>query len=379
MNARTIGIATAALFVALVGWRIAGARQAARGAAVEKVAEAPLIRTAKVARADFEETVAFTGNVKPKNEVDVFAKLPGRIDALHVQVGDKVRAGQVLASVEHKEVEWQARSAEAAVQAARAGLQVATAGHEGAKLEFDRTAELAKGGSAPQAALDGARIKLQLAEAQMSQARAGVAQASAALGLLRQQLQNSRLESPIAGVVTRRLVNLGSLASQQQPAFTVQDASTLKLETSVDAAQFSRLAKGAKARVTVDGLAGEEGTGTVTILSPTLDPQTRRAAVEIAIDNRTGKLLPHLFAKATVDVGTRGQALVVPRQAVLEAAGGAVVYRVRGGKVEAVRPTFGPSDEKFVTVETGLAEGDELAVTGLGNLSDGAPVQVAAR
>ncbi|MFM2153982.1 MAG: Macrolide-specific efflux protein MacA precursor [Pseudomonadota bacterium] len=379
MNARTIGIAAAALLLALVGWRIAGARQAAKGASIEKVAEAPLIRTTKVARSDFEETVTFTGNVKPKNEVDVFAKLPGRIDALQVQVGDKVKAGQLLATVEHKEVQWQAKSAEAAVQAAKAGLQVATAGHEGAKLEFDRTAELAKGGSAPQAALDGARVKLQLAEAQLAQARAGVAQASAALGLLQQQLQNSRLESPIAGVVTRRLVNLGAMASQQMPAFTVQDASTLKLETSVDAAQFARLEKGAKARVTIDGLSGEEGTGTVTILAPTLDPLTRRAAVEIAIDNRTGQLLPHLFAKATVDVGTRAAALIVPREAVLEAAGGAVVYRVRAGKVEAVRPTFGPSDEKQVTVEGGLAEGDELAVTGLGNLSDGAAVKVATR
>lgn len=390
MKARYLWIVVIIVLAGLIAWRIAGARRAAT-AVVEKPSDAALIRTTRVVRRDLDEKVAFTGNVRARNEVDIFPKLPGRVDGLFAQVGDRVHAGQVLATVEHKEIGWQAKAAAASVQAATAGnqaaqatVQVAQAGLDGAKLEYDRTSELAKGGSAPQAALDGAKIRLQLAGAQVEQARAQVAatsaqiaQASASSGLAEQQVANSRIESPIAGVVTRRNVNIGTQAGLQQPAFTVQDTATLKLESTVDPVQFSRLSRGKPAVISVDAFPGDAFKGRVDVMSPTLDPQTRRAMVEIAIDNASGRLMPHLFAKADVTVGQLQGVLVVPKDAVLEAPGGSVVFRVKDGKVEALRPKFGPSDGTLVAVLEGLSEGDELALTGLGNLSDGAPVKVA--
>lgn len=391
MKARFFWIAAAVALAALIGMRVTAAKQAA-AEVKDKPPEAALIRTARVTRGDIDERVSFTGNVRARNEVDVFAKLPGRIEGLHAQVGDHVRAGQLLARVEHKEIGWQAKQAEAAVEAAKAGnqaaqatLAVAQAGLEGAKLEFDRTSELAKGGSAPQAALDGARIKLQLAEAQVQQAKAQVAatnaqiaQASAASGLMDQQIDNSRIEAPISGVVTKRNVNLGTMAAPQLPAFTIQDTATLKLESTVDPRQYAQLSRGKSATIAVDAFPGESFAGRVDVLAPTLDPQTRRALVEIAIDNGNGRLLPHLFAKADVKVGELAGALLVPHEAILEAPGGAVVFRVKESKVEAIRPKLGPTDGALVAVLEGLNEGDELALTGLGNLSDGAAVKVAA-
>lgn len=375
MKAKIIASVAAAAFVLLVGYRLVDA--SARAEITDVAVEAPLIRTVKVGRADVERTVRLTGSVQAQHEVAVFARLQDRVDRLAVNVGDKVRAGQTLATVEHKEIAWQAKQAQAAVKAAQAGLLVAQAGRDGAQLELDRTKQLAEGGAAPPAALEGAELKFRLAEAQVAAAAAQVAQAQAAAGLMNQQVANARITSPIDGVVTARHAALGAMASHSVPSFVIQDTGTLKLETSVDLATFASLEKGQKVSITVEDLPGETFEGTVALMSPTLDAQTRRASIEIDIDNGTGRLLPHAFAQASVTLGRLEDALVVPREAVLLTAQGALVYRVRDGAVQAVTPKLGPGTDALFAVLEGLEEGDVVALGGLGQLSDGARVRTA--
>lgn len=374
---KVIGGLIVVALVAMVGMRIVESKKK-QSAPVEKPVESTLIRSAKAEKRGMNERIAFTGSILAHNEVDVFAKLPGRIETLAVKVGDKVHAGQMLAQVEHRELGWQGRSAAAALQAAQAGVKVAQANVDGVKLEFDRTKALFDGGSATQAQLDGAKIHLDAANAQFAAAQAQAAQAEAGKGLVEQQLVNSRIDSPIEGTVTRKNVNVGINTGPQSPAFTIQDVATLKLESSVQADEFARLAKGMPVAIRVDSYPGEIFSGKVDVLAPTLDPQTRRAAVEIAIDNHDGRLLPHMFARAAVTVGHLASATVVPKDAVLESPGGSVVYRVKAGHVEALRPKLGAEDEGFIPVLDGLSAGDEVAVGGLGSLSDGAAVRVSA-
>lgn len=376
MKAKLIWSLLAAAFVVLIGYRIVVASQA-RGAVVDVAIEAPLVRTTKVSRADVSETVQLTGNVQADSEVAVFAKQQGTVDNVSVKVGDAVRAGQVLATVEHKEIAWQAKQAQAGVEAAKAGHLMAIAGRDGAQMELGRTRQLAEGGAAPAAALEGAELKLQAAEAQVAAAAAQVSQASAVSGLMQQQVANARITTPIDGVVTAKNLEVGAMASQQVPAFVVQDARTLKLKTSVDLATFARIQKGQKVAITAEDLPGETFDGHVALMSPTLDAQTRRAAIEIAIDNGNGRLLPHAFAKASVTLGELSQALVVPRDAVLQTSTGALVYRIRDGVAEALTPRTGPRTDALITVLDSLNEGDVVALGGLGQLSNGARVRVA--
>jgi membrane fusion protein, multidrug efflux system len=362
MKLKIAAALAAAALVALVAVRVAAVRRAAVKPQ-ETPSEAALVTSARVARADVPDRIALTGTVRPRNEVDVLSKVTGRIESVHAQVGQRVKAGQLLAVVEHEEIGWQAKAAEAAVQVARASM-------DGARLDWARTEQLAKGGSASPAQLDSARVRRELAEAQL-------AQAEAAAGLARQQLANSRVVTPVAGTVVRRPVDVGAQVTLTTVLFTVQDVATLKLETSVDAAAFVRLARGKPAQVTVDALPGELFPGKVSLLSPALDSQSRRAAIEVEIDNAAGRLLPNMFAHAELTVGVVKGALVVPRAALYEAAGGVTVYRLRGGRAEAVQPPLGPSDGARVVVLSGLAEDDEVATSGLAALSDGAAVAVA--
>jgi RND family efflux transporter MFP subunit len=358
-----IAVALAALaLVALVAFRVTAARRAAVKPA-DRPSAAALVTSARVARADVPERIAVTGTIRPRNDTDVLPKVGGRIESVHASVGERVTAGQLLAVIEHEEIAWQARQAEAAVRLAKAGV-------DGARLELDRTKALFDGGSASPAQLDGVRVKLDLAEAQL-------AQAEAAAGLARQNLANARVVAPFAGTVTRRPVNVGAQVNTGTVLFTVQDVAALKLETSVDAAAFVRLARGQPVEVTVDARPGDAFRGRVTLLSPALDPQTRRAAVELEIDNAAGRLLPNMFAHADITVAVLRGALVLPREALFEQPGGTMVYRLKDGRAEAVRPRLGPSDGARAVATTGLAEGDEVATSGLANLSDGAEVRVA--
>lgn len=363
MKLRLIWIALGLAVAAVTVYRVREYR-VKNAAPEEKPSEAVLIQTARASRGELTEKLALTGNIRPRNEVDVFPKLGGRIESIGAEVGDKVKAGQVLASIEHKEIAWQARAAQAATRIARANL-------DGSKQDMERVNMLFQGGSATQAQVDGVKLKVAMAEAQ-------VAQAEAAEGLTLQNLENSRITSPITGTVTRRPVNVGNQVGPQSALFTVQDLQALKLESSVDAAAFARLSKGQEAAVTVDALPGQVFRGELTLLAPALDATTRRASCEIHIDNAGGKLLANAFARAELSLGKLQDVLTVPKEAVLESPGGAIVYRVvNGSKVEALRPRLGASDGVRVVVAEGLNDGDLVAVSGIGNLSDGAPVKVA--
>ena len=95
-------------------------------------------------------------------------------------------------------------------------------------------------------------------------------------------------------------------------------------------------------------------------------------------DNTAGKLMPNMFARADVVVGTLKDVIAAPAEAVFQGGGGgAQVFRIKSGRVEMLRPTLGPADKGLVAVTAGLAEGDVLAVSGLAGLADGAPVKIA--
>lgn len=362
MKTKIAVAAAALLLLALVAARVLAVTGASRLSG-DAAPRPPLVPAARVARGDVEQKVVVTGSIRARSAVVVRAELPGKIASIAVRVGDAVRPGQVLATIDHDELAWQAKAAHAAVDVARANA-------EGARLEHARTKALHDGEAAPAAQLDGAGVRLALARAQL-------AQAEAAAGLADEQVRNARITAPIAGVVARRRVEVGAQVAVGAEAFGVEDVSALKLESAVDATEWAGLAPGAEAEVTVDARPGETFRGKVTVRAPSLDPATRRATIEIEIENGAGKLLSGTFARATVAASRIQGAIVLPREAVVEAPGGALVWRLAGGKAEAVKPRLGATDGRRVVVLDGLAEGDLVATAGQAGLAHGGPAEPA--
>jgi len=358
--------------------RVGQARGTRAASGVTQPAAVPTVTALPAQRRDIVDNVSITGTIRASGEVDVFTKLPGRVERVAVKVGDKVKAGQLLAVIEHRELELQTRQSAAQLGVTNAGVEQARLNLESAEKQYTRMKTLAAQGGLTEAELErlanahrGAQMGVRSAEAQR-------ALSEAASGIVQAQLDNSRVTSPIAGVVVARHVQLGSQANPAQPLFKVQALDDLKLEGSVTAAEFHLLHLGQAVHVRVDELPDQEFAGRVMTLSPSLDASTRRAPIEIQVTNVSGKLLANMFARGSIEIGRREGVLSVTSDAVLTDGAGPLVYVVRDGKAEQVRPQVEPSDGEFTAVRSGLTEKDLVIVAGHTQVTPGGAVQLSA-
>jgi RND family efflux transporter MFP subunit len=336
------------------------------------------VSVAAVTRATAHEAVTVTGVVRPHREAEVVAKVQGRVTQVLVALGEQVKVGQLLAVVEHEELGWQARQAQAAIETAQAGLESARQNLETVETQFGRVKALREAEAIPQveferteALVKGARTGVKAAEAQLSTARA-------AAGLAGQMVKNAELRSPIAGVVSRKSVDVGGQASQQVPPFQIQDLSTLRLEAPVAAQALPRIRVGQTAEITSEIVPGTVFSGTVSAVGPGLDPMARRGTVEIDMPQGEGaaRLVPNQMVRAVIAVGQRPNALAVPRAALVQAGGAQHVFVVRGGKAQRITLKAPSIDGDLAFIDDELGEGEQVVVTGRDALFDGARVTV---
>lgn len=367
---RLIVVLVLLAFVGLVALRVTSAIHARDSMSIG-TPPPPVVSVARVLRTDFPQVVKLSGTLRPKVQVDVYAKTGGRLLEVSADLGSRVEKGQVLAVIEHEEMKWQAKQAQAAVSVAKAQV-------DGARLEFERTQSLHKSGALPQAALDGSKIKLDLALAQLEQAKA-------AAGLAESAVSNFTIRAPLSGVISRRLAEEGAMAGSQLPLFSIQDSSELELATTVDAAGFALLEVGQKATLRSDDIPGATFDAEVSRLAPALDPMTRRAEVVLSLspESREGrKLLPNVFARGEIRIGTRAATLAVPLGAVLEGLGGErslMRFEQDSSTVSVLPVHFAEQHEGLIAViqaaDSGaleLREGDWVVVDGQSRLTHGA-------
>lgn len=372
----SIAAVTAAALLGVIGWRVAGALADRAQAEREVTPPVPRVLVQPVMIRDVAQYVTINGTIKPRNEVPVFTKVPGRVEDLLVDVGDEVEAGQVLAIIEHREIELQADQAMAGVQVAEAQVERARIGLDAARSAYDRLSALRQDDAIPQSEFEKIEFGLRDAKASMSAAESGLATAAAAAALAAQMVENARVTTPIEGTVTHRFVNLGSPAGQTMPLFQVQDLAVLRLESNAAAVDFARLRTGQSAAVTASDVPGAEFAGEVLTLSPSLNPMTRQAGVVVTIDNDDGRLLPNMFAMARIEVLREDGVAAIPRKALVKRPDGDVVFVVREGRAVIVKPELGSMDADYVVALSGLAEGDWVVVSGMNGLKDGDEVEV---
>lgn len=360
----------------LVGIRVMEARRSREANSAQISVQATAVHVAPAARRDVAERIELTGVIRPRNEVDIFPKMPGRVEQVLVKVGDRVSAGQVLAVIEHREIGWQTAQAGSQAAAASAALAQARAQADAAKANYDRAKLLRDSNAIPAAEFERVDTAYRGSLAGLRAAEAQVSMAGAARGLAGEALKNSKVVSPIDGTVTRKAVNLGTHASPAMPIFQIQDIAVLRLDGSITAAEYQRLKHGQQAVVRVDELPDDRFVGTLTSISPSLDPQTRRAAVEISIENTRGALLPNMFANAAVDVGVSKGVIAVPTSAIVALPNAKIVYVESQGKAVTRKVTIGAVDGEWSVVLNGLNVGEAVITEGQGALVDGSPVAV---
>src|SRR4051794_2847535 len=296
--------------------------------------DVPVVAVAKVAPEDLSHGIVLTAEFNPFQEIDVMAKVAGYVKKIYVDVGDRVREGQLLATLEVPEMSDEIVKASAAVdrssaEARRAQDEIgrAEATHEMAHVTYKRLAEVAanRPGLIAQQEVDDAHSKDLMSEAQVAAAKSAlsasqqaVAVTKAELGRTKTMNDYTRVTAPFAGVITKRFANTGSMiqagtASQSQamPVVRLSQNSRLRLILPVPESAVPEVHVGQEVEVRVPTL-GRSFTGKVARLSQNLQSSTRTMDTEVDVPNPSLVLMPGMFAEVDLTMQRRNRALSIP-------------------------------------------------------------------
>ena len=363
---------------------IAGAAVGTMGCSGQKVQSAttaaaplPAVAVIRAQSGALESAIELSGTLMPETRVEIRSKLPGSLETVPVQLGDRVTEGQVLATLDRREIDAQVDSAVAAVAVSKAGVDAADAAFENAGQEVERARGLFEKGAIPKQRLEGAETQWRASKAQRDLANATVEQANAALRRAREVQRDATLRAPIAGVIVERNYDAGNLVGPgtDKPVVAVANLRSLKLEAGVSELEAGRLKPGAVARVTVQARPGETFTGRVAALAPEVDARNRHFRVDIRVANADLAMLSGMYATARIPTAT-AEGVIVPREAVFDRNGGRAVYRVQGDIVSIVAVKEGLSDGKRVVLVSGVQPGDTIVADARREVTEGARVRV---
>jgi membrane fusion protein, multidrug efflux system len=356
LTAYTLTLIMALGFAALVWYRLGLARQTA-----ESARPFPLVQVTQPGQVDMQRKLLLTADILPIQQADLMAKVAGYVDKIYVDRGDRVRAGQLLAVIQQPEIERQRQQAQAA--------------YDFSKLTYQRTKALFEKELIARQDFDDARTKFEVAKR--------------ALELQQTYLRYAHIVAPFDGYVTKRYVDPGALIPQASAfvspvntILTVMDLSQVKILINVPERDVTSVRLGHQVSLTLDAYPDQTFRGAVSKFAPALDPSSRTLQVEIDIPNDDLALKPGMFARVTLVLEHRPQAVVVPAEALLVNELGSFLYVVGPPQdgtatVRKVAVRTGIEDNGQVEILVGVGPADRIVRAGKELVRDGSQVRVA--
>ncbi len=358
------------------------------------------VRVVPAAEVRMPRTVALTGTLAADDQITLSLKVTGRVSEVAVDLGSRVRRGQVVARLDPTDFRLRVEQSRAALHQARVRLGLAPEGTDDrvtpeqtaiarqaravldeARLTRERFARLFEQQLVARAQLDTAVANEQVAEARYQDAleevrnrQAILAQRRSELELARQALADTELAAPIDGMIRDRRASAGEFLAAGAPVATLVKVHPLRLQLLVPERPAADVRVGQEVRLSVDGDRNVYG-GRVVRLSPSIQEQNRTLGVEAEVPNPSGALRPGSFARAEIVVATDQPAVFVPTSSIVVFAGVEKVFTVRGGKVEERRVVTGRREKDRVEITEGLKAGEPV-VAEPGNLTGGQVVTV---
>jgi RND family efflux transporter MFP subunit len=339
------------------------------------------------------EILTANGYVVARQRASVSTEVSGRLAKLYVEEGSHVRAGDVLGVLQNEEQRAAVESAKAALAAASARTAEARASDREAAVDFKRTQELLSRGLASQADFDAAEARAKVAAARVESAVADVTDARARLGAAQVAYDRTFIRAPFAGAVLRKEAEVGEIVSPipssggltRGAIVTMASLATVEVEADVNEGYVARVHEGMRAEISLDATPGERFPAHVRQIVPTADRQRATVLVKVAFDTHEERALPEMGARVTFLADPEparaagaeapgGTAVAVPRGAVREVDGRAVVFVVERGRASIRRVSPRPIAGDRVAVSGGIAPGDLVVVEGPADLADRARV-----
>jgi HlyD family secretion protein len=330
-----------------------------------------------------------SGYVTTRLEATVSSKITGKIAEILVEEGMKVEQGQILAKLDASNARASLRLAEARLASAKMSLSeyepMATYAHD----ELKRLVSLEAAKSVSQSDVGKARAEAQTQEARIERLKADVAVAERQLDEWKQQLDDTIIRAPFAGVVTTKDSQPGEMISPMSAGgftrtgiCTLVDMASLEIEVDVGESFINRVKAGQAVEATLDAYPDWKIPCKVIAIIPTADRQKATVKVRVAFEKLDPRILPQMGVKVAFQGDERSAANanrslpVVPRNAVTRDAGRDVVWVVGDGRVERRAVTVAASSNDEITISAGLSSGETVVLDPSAKLTDGAAVTV---
>ncbi|HLN10560.1 MAG TPA: efflux RND transporter periplasmic adaptor subunit, partial [Xanthobacteraceae bacterium] len=326
-----------ALIVGLAygGWRYETQRLETAVTAKQQADFVPSLRVATVKASDSTMLVTLPGTTSAFTQANIFARASGYIDKRNVDIGDHVKAGQLLAQITAPELDHQIAQAEATVGQTQATLRQNQANADLANVTWQRDKPLVDKGWVTRQQGDVDRLGLQAQQATVGVAQSNVAAQQAQLSVLRQQKDYQSVVAPFDGVITQRNIDVGSLVQADATSgtfmFTIMQSNVIRTQVYVPQDQAFGLASGVEADIRVPEIPGRTFPGKVTRLADALSPGTRTLLTEIDVPNPDEALSPGVYCTVELHIPRMVPSLIVPSEAIVFNSDGLRVAVIENG------------------------------------------------
>ncbi len=363
-----------------------------------KAAEIPSATVVRVARENLSSKLVIAGQFQAFQEVDLHAKVSGYIRRINVDIGDRVRAGQVIATLEVPELNAQVAGAQAEVRHSQSEITRAKSELAGAESNYAalhaaytrlEQASKERPGLIAEQELDDARAKDQDAEAHINIAKSDLEATEQRLGVSRADNQRvqamsdySVVSAPFNGVVTMRYADTGALIqagttsnTQSMPVVKLAQSDILRLRMPVPESDVAFIEIGSEVRVNVQAT-GRIFTGEIVRFSRALDTATRTMVAEVDVPNSDLKLSPGMYAETEISLQRRNNVIAIPSEALVQSDSAPYVLTVDStGRVQKKLVTLGIEGPERVEIAEGLNVGETVILSGQSNFHPGEVVQ----
>ncbi len=360
------------------------------------------VQSYRAERRDMMRTISLSGQTVPLAQVDLSTKYAGNITAVYVDLGDTVEPGQILLEQDPVDTSLQlsqnrAAWAQAAAETKSAqsqfysDLQKAQVEYATAKMNYNRYVILKDEGAVSQKDLDTMYQALIVAKAALDNLQlqnvgdtpaliagkqAAQAKAKYTVDSLSKQLEDLTIRAPRHGVISYRNAEAGAMAAANTKVLTITDTSGIYIDCPVAEADVAAIQPGMTVSVSVESLANTYD-GTITYVSPAMDPTNKTYIVRITLSNPDTLLRGGMFAQSSLEVLQRRNTLFVPKDALVEQNGVSQLYVINPDSTIAIRTVkTGLRNDNYVEILEGLSDGEQIATTNLARLRDGVSVTI---
>jgi RND family efflux transporter MFP subunit len=341
----------------------------------------PRVNVSTATSVDGGRSLTLPGSLVASRLAMINARATGYVRRWRVDMGDRVRAGDVLADLDTPELDQQLQQARATLKQQQAALEQAVANRDFAKITASRQDVLVRQGLVAKQDADQADAQFKVGEANVHAGEANVAAAQASVRQLSQLVSFGHVVAPFDGRITQRTIDVGSLviaggAAGSLPLFQIEAIDPIRVFVQVPQAFAPSVKDAEVASVTVRQIPERVFEGRVTRTAGTLDPALRTLNVEMDLPNPKGELLGGMYAEVTIAVAVAHRVVRVPSSAVITDARGVHVATVDGtGRVHLVEVVRGLDNGRDIDLIEGLVGGEQVITSPGGDVEDGARVE----